>query len=150
MRENFALAVGFVLKKEAGYVNDPDDPGGETNYGISKRYHPEIDIKNLTAEAAAKIYFNEYWMKLADSLPFPMDVVAMDMSVNPGVEATRNMLVDCPSWETLLIRRERYYLAKIDASPIKAKYFFGWTSRIVELHNMIHDEIKKRKQGGTQ
>lgn len=149
MRENFALAVGFVLKKEGGYSNDPDDPGGETNFGISKRYHPDVDIKNLTATDAAKIYFSEYWMALADALPFPMDVVAMDMSVNPGIQTTKTLLVDCPSWEALLIRREQYYLDKIAAKPVKAKYFFGWTQRILDLHNLIHDEIKKQK-GGTK
>lgn len=148
MRENFALAVGFVLKKEAGYVNDPDDPGGETNFGISKRYHPNLDIKNLTIEEAAKVYFAEYWMKLADSLPFPLDVVAMDMSVNPGLEATRELLVDSPSWETLLIRREKYYLDKIHENPRKEKFFFGWTGRIMDLHSLIHKEISKRKKGG--
>ena len=33
----FDAAVSYVLKWEGGYSNDPDDPGGETNFGISKR-----------------------------------------------------------------------------------------------------------------
>ncbi len=69
------------------YVNDPDDPGGETKCGISKRYHPDVDIKSLTWETASPIYKSEYWDKisgdylksqyLADSM--------MDVAVNIGV-----------------------------------------------------------------
>lgn len=38
----------YVIPNEKGYVNNPRDPGGETNMGIAKRYHPNEDIKNLT------------------------------------------------------------------------------------------------------
>ena len=37
-----------TLGKEGGYVNNSRDPGGETNFGISKRAYPNVDIKNLT------------------------------------------------------------------------------------------------------
>ena len=46
-----------------GYVNDPKDPGGETNYGISKRAYPDVDIKNLTEDGAKDIYKRDYWDK---------------------------------------------------------------------------------------
>ncbi len=59
--EAFSAALKFALKWEGGYVNDPDDPGGETKYGISKRAHPEVDIKNLTVAQAGEIYKREYW-----------------------------------------------------------------------------------------
>ena len=51
----FEEAVKSVLKHEGGYVNDPKDPGGETNFGISKRAFPDLDIKNLTEEDAIEI-----------------------------------------------------------------------------------------------
>ena len=44
----FSEAIEIVLKHEGGYVNDPDEPGGETKYGISKRSFPKYYIKNLT------------------------------------------------------------------------------------------------------
>jgi hypothetical protein len=44
----FDEIIEVVLEHEGGYVNDPKDPGGETNYGIAKRSHPDVDIKNLT------------------------------------------------------------------------------------------------------
>lgn len=57
----FHLAFNHLMKYEGGYVNDPDDPGGETKYGISKRSYPNLDIKNLTEEQAKSIYLREWW-----------------------------------------------------------------------------------------
>ena len=51
----------YAIPNEGGYVNDPQDPGGETNMGISKRYHPDEDIKNLTRERANALLFKEIW-----------------------------------------------------------------------------------------
>ena len=34
---DFDEAIKVIFKHEGGYVYDPDDPGGETKYGISKR-----------------------------------------------------------------------------------------------------------------
>lgn len=58
---NFELAIPIVLKNEGGYVNDPADPGGETNFGISKRSYPNVDIKNLTEAEASVIYQRDFW-----------------------------------------------------------------------------------------
>ena len=48
----FKDAVDLVLLHEGGYVHDPKDKGGETNYGISKRAFPNEDIKALTRDLA--------------------------------------------------------------------------------------------------
>ena len=44
MLTKFDDIIEVVLEHEGGYVNDPDDPGGETNFGIAKRSHPDVDI----------------------------------------------------------------------------------------------------------
>ena len=41
----FNEIIEVVLKHEGGYVNDPNDLGGETNFGITKRFYPNVDIK---------------------------------------------------------------------------------------------------------
>ncbi len=51
----------YVIPNEKGYVNNSKDPGGETNMGIAKRYHPNEDIKNLTRERANAILYKEVW-----------------------------------------------------------------------------------------
>jgi lysozyme family protein len=90
-------AIAFVLRPdiEGGYVNDPRDPGGETNYGISKRSHPNEDIKNLTRERAAEIYRTDYWNPVAgrvvDMAP-RLAFLLFDSSVNQGKGAAAKML----------------------------------------------------------
>jgi lysozyme family protein len=61
---DFALAIPIVLLHEGGYVNDPDDPGGETKYGICKRSYPHVDIAQLTIEGAKAIYERDFWTPL--------------------------------------------------------------------------------------
>ena len=51
----------YAIPNEGGYIYDKNDPGGETNMGISKRYHPNEDIPNLTRERANAILYNEIW-----------------------------------------------------------------------------------------
>lgn len=82
---NFAFAIERVLGHEGGYVNNPDDPGGETNWGISKRSYPELDIKNLTRDQAIAIYNIDFWMKArCSSLPDSVAYQALDFAVNSG------------------------------------------------------------------
>lgn len=57
----FAIAFMKLMDLEGGYGNDPNDLGGETKFGISKRYHPDVDIKNLNISEAKEIYRKSYW-----------------------------------------------------------------------------------------
>lgn len=78
--------VEYVLEHEGGYVNDPNDSGGETKYGISKRAYPDINIQLLTKEAAKEIYKHDYWDKVkGDYLPVPLRLMVFDTAVNMGV-----------------------------------------------------------------
>jgi len=60
----FNQAVAVIFKHEGGYANNESDPGKETNFGISKRSYPEVDIYNLTKERAKHIYLRDYWKPL--------------------------------------------------------------------------------------
>lgn len=85
---SFARAVAYVLRAEGGYVNMPSDPGGETNFGISKRAYPDIDIKALTAQKAAQIYSDDFWEPIhGDQLPDAISFALLDFAVNSGVPA---------------------------------------------------------------
>ncbi len=87
MITTFNEAIERVLKHEGGYVNDPTDKGGETNYGISKRAYPDLDIKNLTKEDAKKIYYQDYWLKsYADQLPIDVRYIHFDTAINMGLK----------------------------------------------------------------
>lgn len=57
----FEEAFNNTIGHEGQYINDPDDPGGETHWGISKRSYPDLDIKDLSKETARQIYKRDYW-----------------------------------------------------------------------------------------
>lgn len=59
----FDSALSFMLKNEGGYVNHSSDPGGETNFGISKRSYPGENIKGMTRARARVIYRRDFWHK---------------------------------------------------------------------------------------
>jgi lysozyme family protein len=74
---DFEVAIEKVLDIETGgdrvnggYTNDPDDPGGETKWGISKRAHPDVHIASLSERGAKRLYKEHYWNKLLlDQVP---------------------------------------------------------------------------------
>jgi lysozyme family protein len=89
----FDHAVELIFKHEGGYVNHPDDPGGETNYGISKRAYPDLDIAHLSKHDAAVIYKEDYWDKIrGDDLPYPLALATFDAAVNSGVRRASKWL----------------------------------------------------------
>ena len=57
----FEEAFETLMEDEGGWVNDPDDGGGETCYGISKSQYPHLNLKHLTLEDAKGIYYRDYW-----------------------------------------------------------------------------------------
>lgn len=86
MDAKFLAAVEVVLRHEGGYVNHPDDPGGETNFGITKRTYPHLDIKALTKQDAIKIYHQDWWLRYGYDRITDPDVATktFDLSVNMG------------------------------------------------------------------
>ena len=82
----FDVAIERVLGHEDGYVNDPNDPGGETKWGISKRSYPDLDIKNLTRDDAKAIYRRDFWEPLrAKDFSSALAFQALDFAVNSGI-----------------------------------------------------------------
>jgi lysozyme family protein len=89
----FSQAFTLVVGIEAGYVNDPHDPGGETKFGISKRAYPALDIPNVTLIQSQGIYQRDYWNACAcGSLPWPLALLVFDCAVNQGQGTARTML----------------------------------------------------------
>lgn len=87
-------ALTKVLRHEGGYVNDPDDRGGETKYGISKRAYPNLDIKSLTVGDAMAIYDEDYWQPLQLSQVEHQGVadLVFSLGVNMGTTAAARLL----------------------------------------------------------
>lgn len=87
----FEQAFAIVIGSEGGLTNNPSDPGGRTNFGISQRAYPALDIAALTLDDARAIYLSGYWAKVrGDDLPPPLAMLVFDAAVNNGVSrATR-------------------------------------------------------------
>ena len=61
------------------------DPGGLTQYGISQRSYPTLDIAALTLDDAKALYRRDYWQPLhGDQLPDGLDLLLLDCAVNQG------------------------------------------------------------------
>ena len=89
MKENYQKCLEMILHHEGGYVNHPKDPGGETNFGVTKRVYEEWggtkDMKDLTVEDVAPIYEKNYWGRVkGDDLPSGLDLCVFDFGVNAG------------------------------------------------------------------
>lgn len=85
---NFDQAFERLIGHEGGYVNHPNDPGGETKYGISRRSYPGEDIAGLTLGRAKAIYLRDFWGAAGcDAVPDGVKFDLFDMAVNSGVRA---------------------------------------------------------------
>jgi lysozyme family protein len=147
-----------VIEREGGYVFDPADPGGETKYGIARRYHPDVNIRDLTREEAARIYYYDYWKpSRAEALPEHLRETYFDMVVNLGPKTAVRVLqracrgqgadivVDgrlgprtlgaCRRLEADRLRAYRllYYARKVIKSPGKERFYYGWYQRAVTV-----------------
>lgn len=92
----FSLFVERILGVEGGYVRDPNDPGGETKWGISHRSYPHLNIQYLTKEQAISIYQADFWEKpRIKELPPGLAWLVLDFGVNAGVRRSVSLLQDC-------------------------------------------------------
>ena len=101
MRQNFTECIERLLEHEGGFVNHPDDPGGITNHGVTKKVYEEWverevseqEMRDLTHEDVAPVYKNNYWDRLrADDLPSGVDWSCFDWGVNSGTSRAAKAL----------------------------------------------------------
>lgn len=157
----FEDALKLVLEFEGGYANDPDDPGGATNFGITQDvYDPTHtkNVKNITKEEVEKIYHDQYWLagkcdKIAEWNP-SLSAIHFDCCVNCGTYGAATLLQDIldvkrdgiigsvtlskvtpdPALSKLyLSRRKKYYYAVINNHTTLHKFLSSWLSRLDKL-----------------
>ena len=89
----FDLCVSRVLKNEGGYVNNPQDKGGETKYGITKAVAQKAgyngNMRDMSELTAIKIYELNYWNKSGSNTistySFNLAFLVFDFGINSGV-----------------------------------------------------------------
>jgi lysozyme family protein len=92
-----------IVAREGGYANDPDDPGGATNHGVTihtmRRLGIDLDrdgqvtaadVRRLSPDQAVDIYLEHYWRRPGiAALPEALQPSVFDMYVNAGSNAVR-------------------------------------------------------------
>jgi len=128
----FSTAVERLLGREGGYSNDAVDRGGATNFGISSRSYPDLDVSKLTRDQAAQIYKRDYWDAIeADKLPEATREIAFDSAVNHGVGRTRQLLAETGGDpERLIAARRKLYNDIVAKDPSQQKFHRGWMNRL--------------------
>jgi hypothetical protein len=135
---NFKKSLAFTLKWEGGYVDDPRDPGGETKWGISKRAYPDLDIRNLSADRAAQLYYDDYWTRSGcGGIDFPLCTCVFDTAVNCGVTRAVRWARDSCTPADFLGQRESFYIDRVKSNPKMQAYLKGWLNRLGDLRKFV-------------
>lgn len=91
--DNFDRCLPITLAQEGGFVDNPNDPGGATNLGITLKTLEAWrgtqvtvqDVRDLTKQEAAEIYRANYWLpSRCNELPLGIDLMVFDFGVNAG------------------------------------------------------------------
>lgn len=162
MKQNYNDCLTRLLKDEGGYTNNPKDPGGPTNFGITltdyRKYINKSgtadDVRNMTVEQAKSIYKPKYWDALGcDDLASGVDYTVFDYGVNSGLGRPRKAL---GKFKTLsgtqlidAINDER--LAFLRALPTWNTFGKGWTRRVsgVRAYSKVLASQKDNVSGPT-
>jgi lysozyme family protein len=85
--DQFDVCFDRLMGIEGAYSDGEGDPGGETNWGLSKRSYPDLDIKGLTREQARAIYRRDFW-EAGRMAQFDAALVwqVFDFAVNGGIQ----------------------------------------------------------------
>jgi lysozyme family protein len=143
---NFENCLPIILRFEGGKSNDPADPGGRTNKGITQRTYDAYrerkglqhnDVYNILDEEVEDAYKHEYWDAVeGDSLPPGLDLVVFDFAVNSGPAHALHVLHGIPGgWkdsatiEAVCSNR----LAFMQSLSTWPHFGAGWARRVAQV-----------------
>lgn len=148
----------YPQRRKCGYVTDT---GGETKYGVAKKFNASTDITSMALEAAKNIYKSKYWTaNQCQNLPKPLCAIHFNACVNPGPGAASKMLQkatggssvsDSVSKATAMTPEQRtvagkkyinemrnYYNNLANGNPSKfGKYLRGWLARCDKAQHLL-------------
>ena len=147
--------------KNCGYSIDPNDPGGETKYGLSKTANPDINIKSLNWATAQYIYYNRYWVpSKCDYMPGRIGALMFDSAVNVGITEAAKFLQRSLSvvddgnigpitlaavntvdpivlCNSICDQRIHYYNLIVAHRPSQNEYLKGWLNRVSDIRVFV-------------
>lgn len=154
---NFELAFKLVIENEGGLVDDKDDRGSTTKFGISQKAYPNEDIVNLTLERAKQLYKQDYWTPIKGDNIYSQIIAEsiFDFGVNAGVRTSIKLaqkvvgakddgiigentiaMINSFNEEKFIplfaIEKIKRYRDICLNKPDQKKFFFGWTVRTLK------------------
>lgn len=147
-------------KMKVGYVNDPDDAGGETKYGIAQNATKKV-VRDMNLEDAMVHYYNNYWLfSNCNLMPLKLALIHFDGCVNHGVKQASKFLQRALGVEddgvvgartldminslddrqivevidSIAEQRNDFYRRIVERKPTQQKFLKGWLKRINEVH----------------
>lgn len=155
------VIAGYIETREqrrkVGYVNIPQDRGGETKYGVAQKANPRVNVRDLDLEGAMAVYFDKYWLLgKCDRLPYPLTIIHFDGCVNHGpgraakfLQSAAGVGVDGVIGEFTLAaiadqdqatiiqnisnERTQFYHDIVARNPSQKMFLNGWLRRINEV-----------------
>jgi lysozyme family protein len=170
MKFNFVPSLAAVLIHEGGYVNDPQDPGGATNKGVTQPVYDDWrigeklskrSVQLINAFEVGEIYRRRYWNATrGDDLPSGVDYCVFDFAVNSGVNrATRylqraagvnddgqigSMTLAAVKAKPSVALIEQICAARLNflrQLPTFARFGKGWTARVEDVAKRAKDML---------
>ena len=154
----FLKCIQVLLSLEGGYSNKKPDAGGETNFGLSKRQYPDINMKTLTRDRAIEIYYSDYWipMNIERLMDDELVLLLFCFGVNAGIRTAIRVLqkligVDEDGFigsetaraikefngnitEDFTKRQKLFYITLVQKKPKEAINLPGWLNRVKNSH----------------
>jgi len=159
--DRFEACLAVTLRAEGGYSDNPHDPGGPTNFGITQKVLEEHrgkpvsaeDVKHLTREEAKEIYRAKYWLPMnCAMLPGGVDLEVFDFGVNVGPSRSIKHLqkvlglkedgsmgpmtlaaVNATDPKELMIKLAHDRQDYYRSLPTFTQFGKGWTTRVAEI-----------------
>jgi len=145
---SFEKAFAHVIGVEGGYVDNPNDKGGATKFGITqkvleawrKKPVTKDDVKNLQLEEAKKIYKKNYWdtMSLDSVRSQTLQHMLFDQGVNSGVGTAAKAL------QQILGVTQDGKIGPKTIDAINAKHPFELCSRFIQVRQLFYVRLCKQ------
>ena len=159
----FEQALMVTLRFEGGFSDDPADPGGATNLGVThavweawcvERGIPVKPMRDLTPADVAPLYEHRYWQPArCREMPLPLALIHFDCAVNSGVGQAARLFqraagvtvdgvlgpislghVTNPGVvERYLLERVWFYRSLVSQKATLGKFLVGWLRRLESL-----------------
>lgn len=144
-------------KRKVGYVNIPQDAGGETKFGVALNANPGLNIKTLTLSEAMVVYEKKYWNTIScEQMPLAISLWLFDCGVNHGTRRAAKFLQTAlgvtadgqigpgtlgalakADQKALLSKlktiRQNFYESIVQNKPSQKMFLAGWTRRNNEV-----------------